>query len=178
MKYRASSNCSRIVPPHPDISHEDFLDEDQGPVVDHSIINFVPLCTVDEIGTKRVEEEKKKLKSKNSRCNNVGNLEMLKASVVDTEPTTTDGGWRPGNVTDPKIQEIGNFSIIQHNRETKEDLQFVSVKQAAYQDTTGRKYSIILTAKDHGVVADYGSIVYENLQKGAKELIAFKKFAS
>ncbi|KAJ4966670.1 hypothetical protein NE237_018519 [Protea cynaroides] len=37
MKYRASRNRSRIIPPEPDTVQEDFFDEDQGPVVDHPI---------------------------------------------------------------------------------------------------------------------------------------------
>ncbi|KAJ4975102.1 hypothetical protein NE237_000208 [Protea cynaroides] len=92
------------------------------------------------------------------------------------KPTTAVGGWHAANVTDPQIQEIGIFSISEHNKEAKVDLQFVSVKQAAYQDVSGRKYSSVLIAKDHGVAADYGSIVYENLPKDVKKLIAFKKF--
>ncbi|XP_043692776.1 uncharacterized protein LOC122643193 [Telopea speciosissima] len=68
------------------------------------------------------------------------------------------GRWQPlKDVNDPKVQEIGEFAVTEHNKEAKVDLQFGAVKKGEFQLDNGRNYRLLVTAKDHNIESDYNA---------------------
>ncbi|KAJ3697805.1 hypothetical protein LUZ61_001510 [Rhynchospora tenuis] len=84
------------------------------------------------------------------------------------QATTTQliGGWQPiENITDSHVQELGNYAVSEHNRQSGDNLEFLYVMSGATQfdEATGSmKYGLDIEARDaEGNVGHYRALVYE-----------------
>ncbi|KAJ1697389.1 hypothetical protein LUZ63_005901 [Rhynchospora breviuscula] len=94
--------------------------------------------------------------------------------------TTTQmvGGWEPiEDITDSHVQEIGNYAVSEHNRQSGDNLDFLAVMSGATQfdEATGsKKYGLDIDARDaEGDVGLYRALVYERYEDGHRELKSF-----
>ncbi|KAJ1697388.1 hypothetical protein LUZ63_005900 [Rhynchospora breviuscula] len=103
-------------------------------------------------------------------------LPLLLISLSFHVPTShSAGGWKPiENITDPHVQEIGNYAVSEHNRQSGDNLEFLGVMSGEKQVVAGTNYRLVLEASDEeGNVASYQAVVYERVWEGYRELNSF-----
>lgn len=88
---------------------------------------------------------------------------------------TLTGGWSPiPDVTDPKIVEIGKFSVDEHNKEDNASLEFKKVVKGESQVVAGTKYNLTITAADGSVENNYVALVWDKPWQKFRKLLSFK----
>ena len=86
------------------------------------------------------------------------------------------GGWRPiKNISDPHVQEIGEFAVTEHNKQAKESLKFQSVVSGETQVVSGTNYRLVVVAEDGGVSNKYEAVVWEKPWMGFRNLTSFTR---
>lgn len=85
------------------------------------------------------------------------------------------GGWYPiENITDPHVQEIGNYAVSEYNRQSGDNLNFVRVVSGETQVVAGVNYRLIIETTDaEGNVARYQAMVWEKAWQGFRQLTSF-----
>ncbi|KAK1436842.1 hypothetical protein QVD17_02626 [Tagetes erecta] len=88
------------------------------------------------------------------------------------------GGWKPIDITDPTVIDIGKFAVNEHNKEDKASLKFVKVVRGESQVVAGMNYNLTITAADADADADavksYVALVWDKPWMKFRKLLAFK----
>ncbi|XP_042509152.1 multicystatin-like [Macadamia integrifolia] len=85
------------------------------------------------------------------------------------------GGWQPiKDVTNPHVQELGQFAVTEHNGQSGKHVVFKCVVIGWTQVVTGVNYCLIIFAKDGCELQLYDAIVWEKPWEGFRQLISFK----
>lgn len=93
------------------------------------------------------------------------------------------GGWEPiKNVSDPHVQEIGEFAVAEYDERSKAQLVFKEVVKGETQVVAGINYRLTLKAsgqakiRGNGAVAvgEYEATVWEK-PDGTRQLTSFKQ---
>ncbi|KAL2495550.1 cysteine proteinase inhibitor 1-like [Forsythia ovata] len=71
---------------------------------------------------------------------------------------------------DPKVVEVAEYAIDEHNKEAKINLKLDHVLKAALQETT---YSLVIASRDGTTLDNYDVVVLVN--GDSKKLATFKK---
>ncbi|CAK9182245.1 unnamed protein product [Ilex paraguariensis] len=88
------------------------------------------------------------------------------------------GGWSPiKDPKDPKVQQIGQFAVTEHNNQAKTNLTFESVVRGETQVVAGTNYRLVLTAKDGTVSNNYEAVVWEKPWQKFRKLTSFKSLS-
>ncbi|CAA7052076.1 unnamed protein product [Microthlaspi erraticum] len=88
---------------------------------------------------------------------------------------TRVGGWSPiKNISDPHIIEVGEFAVSEYTRETKSDLNFVTIVSGESQVVAGMNYRLVITANHTGESKNYKAIVWEKPWLKSMNLTSFK----
>uniref|UniRef100_A0A0A8XUI8 Psei8 n=1 Tax=Arundo donax TaxID=35708 RepID=A0A0A8XUI8_ARUDO len=92
----------------------------------------------------------------------------ITASAAIGQSARADGGWEEiKNVSDPYVEEIGNWAVMKHNELTGEKLQFSEVVKGWKQVVAGTNYMLDLKTK--GSSRTYSAMVFDPLPNTAKE---------
>ncbi|MQM15186.1 hypothetical protein Taro_048125 [Colocasia esculenta] len=84
------------------------------------------------------------------------------------------GGYQPiRNVMDPHVQDIGKFTVEEHNKQADKALVFVSVVSGEQQVVAGTNYKLVVTAEDAGETNKYEVVVYDKPWENFRELTSF-----
>ncbi|KAJ4815267.1 Cysteine proteinase inhibitor [Rhynchospora pubera] len=103
-------------------------------------------------------------------------LSLLLISLSFHVPSShSAGGWQPiENITDPHVQEIGNYAVSEHNRQSGDNLEFLRVTSGETQVVAGTNYRLVLEASDEeGNAACYQAVVWEKAWEGFRQLTSF-----
>ncbi|KAL0306949.1 UNVERIFIED_CONTAM: Cysteine proteinase inhibitor 1 [Sesamum radiatum] len=88
------------------------------------------------------------------------------------------GGWKPiDNPKDPKVVEIANFAVTEHNKVARTALAFESVVKGETQVVAGTNYRLVIAAKD-GSAADskqYRALVWDKPWLKFRILLSFEE---
>ncbi|XP_072977285.1 cysteine proteinase inhibitor 5-like [Typha angustifolia] len=86
------------------------------------------------------------------------------------------GGWKAiKNISDPHVQELGEYAVAEHNKAAKPGLVFEKVVKGETQVVSGVNYRLVVEAKDGGgATGEYEAVVWEKTWEGFKQLISFK----
>ncbi|KAJ4755576.1 Cysteine proteinase inhibitor [Rhynchospora pubera] len=108
---------------------------------------------------------------------------LLISLFFQVTTTQTVGGWEPiENITDSHVQELGNYAVSEHNRQSGDNLDFLYVMSGAKQfdEATGReKYGLYIEARDaEDMLGLYRALVYEGYGDGYRELKFFNRTSS
>ncbi|KAG5569246.1 hypothetical protein H5410_059012 [Solanum commersonii] len=91
----------------------------------------------------------------------------------------TIGLWKPiTNTTDPKVVEIGNFAVDEHNEEEKTKLKFQEVVKGEYQVVHGLNYRLLISAKDGNSLHNYLADVWVKPGGKSRTLTSFEDCGS
>ncbi|KAL2245774.1 cysteine proteinase inhibitor 1-like [Sesamum indicum] len=103
--------------------------------------------------------------------------ELNEASPVWKRETIVDG-WKPiDNPKNPKVVEIANFAVTEHNKEASTALAFESVVKGETQVVAGTNYRLVIAAKD-GSAADskqYRALVWDKPWQKFRKLLSFEE---
>ncbi|KAJ4815268.1 Cysteine proteinase inhibitor [Rhynchospora pubera] len=106
-------------------------------------------------------------------------LPLLLISLSFQVTTTQfDGVWLPiENIADSHVQEIGNYAVSEHNRQSGDNLEFLEVISGERQVVAGKpgmNYLLALKARNaNGDVGRYQTEVYEREWEEYRELKSF-----
>ncbi|ESQ55793.1 hypothetical protein EUTSA_v10026611mg [Eutrema salsugineum] len=86
------------------------------------------------------------------------------------------GGWKPiKDVSDPNVEAIAKYAIEEHNKQSKANLVFEKVVRGKEQVVSGKKYDLIIAAKNGGgATKNYEAVVVERLWEHFRNLESFK----
>ncbi|KAK3036921.1 hypothetical protein RJ639_030886 [Escallonia herrerae] len=86
------------------------------------------------------------------------------------------GRWEPiKDPKDPKVQEIGEFAVSEHNKEAKASLKYESVVKGETKVVSGTNYRLRIEAEDGGVSGNYEAVVWDKPWKKFRQLTSFKR---
>ncbi|KAK2967492.1 hypothetical protein RJ640_010133 [Escallonia rubra] len=86
------------------------------------------------------------------------------------------GGWEPiKDPKDPKVQEIGEFAVSEHNKEASASLKYESVVKGETQVVSGTNYRLHIAAQDGGVSGNYEAVVWDKPWEKFRQLTSFKR---
>ncbi|EER92057.1 hypothetical protein BDA96_04G151700 [Sorghum bicolor] len=107
----------------------------------------------------------------------VGLCSVAPAASARGEPPVPQavGGWKPINVNDPHIQELGRWAVSEHGKQASDRLVFGKVVSGEEQIVAGTKYKLVIQATRAGAggnSATYGAVVYEKVDK-TRQLLSF-----
>jgi Aspartic acid proteinase inhibitor len=103
-------------------------------------------------------------------------LPLLLICFSSQVPTSNSaGGWQPiQNITDSHVQEIGNYAVSEHNKQSGDNLAFVRVVSGETQVVAGTNYRLVIQATDaEDHVAQYRAVVWEKQWEGFRNLTSF-----
>lgn len=90
---------------------------------------------------------------------------------VGAEKKPEMGGFEPiKNISDPRIQGLGQIAVKEYNNQTGSNLFFLGVVGGRLQVVEGINYIFYLIATDDISVSLYNALAFENLDK---ELILY-----
>lgn len=85
------------------------------------------------------------------------------------------GGWKPiEDPNDPHVIEIGQFAVVEYNKQSKMELKFQSVEKGETQVVSGTNYRLVVAAQDGTATNKYQAVVWENA-KQIKKLTSFHR---
>lgn len=85
------------------------------------------------------------------------------------------GGWKPiEDPNDPHVIEIGQFAVVEYNKQSKVELKFQSVEKGETQVVSGTNYRLVVAAQDGTATNKYQAVVWENA-KQIKKLTSFHR---
>lgn len=103
-------------------------------------------------------------------------LLLLSGEAAAARTAALVGGWSPiKNISDPHVQEIGKFTVTEHNRLAATNLKFQSVVSGESQVVSGVNYRLVVAAVDGGVSNKYEAVVWEKTWVGFRSLISFRR---
>ncbi|KAK2997035.1 hypothetical protein RJ639_025081 [Escallonia herrerae] len=86
------------------------------------------------------------------------------------------GRWEPiKDPKDPKVHEIGQFAVSEHNKEAKVSLKYESVVKGETQVVSGTNYRLRIAAEDGGVSGNYKAVVWYKPWEKFRQLTSFKR---
>lgn len=96
------------------------------------------------------------------------------AAPAGEVPRFVVGGWRPiKDVSDPHIQELGRWAVLEYVKRANDGLAFVKVVRGEEQVVAGTNYRLVIEATNGaGKSAAYVAVVYEALST-ARKLLSF-----
>ncbi|GMH15760.1 hypothetical protein Nepgr_017601 [Nepenthes gracilis] len=98
------------------------------------------------------------------------------SAAVDRQRSNELGSYRPiKNLTEPRVIEVGNFAVSEHNKEAGTKLLFVKVVKGDFQVVSGLNFRLVISAKDGVDLGNYEAVVYKKPWQSYKRLISFKK---
>ncbi|KAK2977053.1 hypothetical protein RJ640_011664 [Escallonia rubra] len=83
------------------------------------------------------------------------------------------GGWEP--IKDPKVKEIGEFAVSEHNKEAKASLKYEGVVKGETQVVSGTNYQLRIAAKDGDISGNYEAVVWDKPWNKFRQLTSFKR---
>ncbi|XP_075481323.1 cysteine proteinase inhibitor 5-like [Primulina tabacum] len=90
-------------------------------------------------------------------------------------------GWQTiSNLKDPKVVEIAEFAVKQHNMKVKIMLRLVSVIKGEIQIVTGVNYKLVISATDalaKMTESNYQVVVWDKPWMKERNLTSFEKIA-
>ncbi|TVU47978.1 hypothetical protein EJB05_07596, partial [Eragrostis curvula] len=89
-------------------------------------------------------------------------------------PTTAGGQWSPiptQYIDDPRIQELGEWAVKQHNKERNDVLKFSRVVSGDGQVVSGVNYRLIIETKDPD--GKYVAVLFEQVWTHIRVLNSF-----
>ncbi|KAL2495578.1 cysteine proteinase inhibitor 1-like [Forsythia ovata] len=103
----------------------------------------------------------------------VSTLFEVSTALGGRKAEVSDTGFKPADPKDPKVVEVAEYAIDEHNKEAKTNLKFDHVLKAAFQVVQETTYSLIVAANDGTTLDNYNVVVL--LNGDSKKLVAFKK---
>ncbi|KAJ4755578.1 Cysteine proteinase inhibitor [Rhynchospora pubera] len=105
---------------------------------------------------------------------------LLAASQLASARQPLAGGWSPiKNLTDQHVSDLGEYAVSEHDKASKDSLEFVRVVKGEEQVVAGMNYRLVIEAKDaKGQVAKYVAVVWEKVWANFKQLTSFKPISS
>ncbi|KAL0353293.1 UNVERIFIED_CONTAM: Cysteine proteinase inhibitor 1 [Sesamum angustifolium] len=100
---------------------------------------------------------------------------LLASSLNEASPV---GAWQPIDPKDPKVVEIANFAVTEHNKEAGSALVFQDVVKGTKQVVAGINYELVIAAGDGtpaGVRLYYQARVFEQPSQKSRKLLSFQK---
>ncbi|KAL5728883.1 hypothetical protein ACHQM5_001913 [Ranunculus cassubicifolius] len=86
------------------------------------------------------------------------------------------GSWTPiKDISDPHIQELGQFAVSEHNKADGTNLRFDRVTKGESQVVSGENYRLVVKAVDGSAANNYEAVVWEKAWAGVKNLTSFKQ---
>ncbi|KAK4439438.1 Cysteine proteinase inhibitor 1 [Sesamum alatum] len=105
---------------------------------------------------------------------------LLSSALNEASPVwkrkATVGGWRPiDNPKDPKVVEIANFAVTEHNKEASTALVFEAVVKGETQVVAGTNYRLVIAAKDGSPTGSkqYQAVVWDKPSLKFRKLVSF-----
>ncbi|KAK4381024.1 Cysteine proteinase inhibitor 1 [Sesamum angolense] len=100
------------------------------------------------------------------------------AILVASPLNEASPGWKPiDSPKDPKVVEIANFAVTEHNKEARTALAFESVVKGDTQVVAGTNYRLVIAAKN-GSAADskqYRAFVWDKPWQKFRKLLSFEE---
>ncbi|KAL2454196.1 Cysteine proteinase inhibitor 5 [Abeliophyllum distichum] len=103
----------------------------------------------------------------------VSTLYGVSTALGGHKAKASDVGFKPLDPKDPKVVEVAEYTINEHNKEVKSNLKFDHVLKADFQVAKETTYSLIIVASDGSTLSNYEAVVL--LNGDSKKLVAFKK---
>ncbi|KAK1556595.1 hypothetical protein Q3G72_008444 [Acer saccharum] len=86
------------------------------------------------------------------------------------------GRWQPiQNLSEPRVQGIGQFAVSEYNQRSKALLIFESLVEGESQVVKGIHYRLVVAAKDREATNNYEAIVLEREWEHFRNLTSFKE---
>ncbi|EPS59271.1 hypothetical protein M569_15537 [Genlisea aurea] len=107
-------------------------------------------------------------------------LFAVAAAVIGAEAEHPVGGWEPiANVNDPKLRDIADFAVKEHNREAGGRLIFRDILKGEQQVVSGMNYRLLISAVEAsgGLPGKYQAVVFEKVWQSTRTLVSFSKVA-
>ncbi|CAL0334564.1 unnamed protein product [Lupinus luteus] len=103
-------------------------------------------------------------------------LSLLFLSLSAISATAINGGWTPiKNINDHHVQEIAEFAVTEHNKQSGANLKLESVVKGESQVVSGTNYRLVLAASDGSAAAkNYKAVVYEKPWQKFRNLTSFE----
>ncbi|XP_073059690.1 cysteine proteinase inhibitor 5-like [Primulina eburnea] len=90
-------------------------------------------------------------------------------------------GWQPiSNLKDPKVVEIAEFAVKQHNMKINDMLRLVSVIKGESQIVNGVNYKLVISAAEvltKMTESNYRVVVWDKPWTKERNLTSFEKIA-
>uniref|UniRef100_A0ACD5YKS9 Uncharacterized protein n=1 Tax=Avena sativa TaxID=4498 RepID=A0ACD5YKS9_AVESA len=97
--------------------------------------------------------------------------------VAATPVTAIPGGWSNiKNITDPHIQELGKWAVMEHNKVDNDNLKFQKVVSGKQQIVNGVNYHLFIDAmRLEGSHGTYRAVLFEedSSNPNTRKLISF-----
>ncbi|KAF1882014.1 hypothetical protein Lal_00038657 [Lupinus albus] len=84
------------------------------------------------------------------------------------------GGWAAINdINDTHVKEIADFAVIEHNKQSGDNLKLESIIKGETQVVSGTNYRLVLTASDGSAAKKYVAAVFEKPWEHYRNLTSF-----
>ncbi|CAM0949318.1 unnamed protein product [Alopecurus aequalis] len=90
--------------------------------------------------------------------------------------TAIPGGWSKINITEPHIQELGKWAVMEHNKVGNDNLRFQKVVSGENQIVNGVNYRLVIDAlRLDASYGTYMSVLFEedSSNPNTRKLISF-----
>ncbi|KAJ8759820.1 hypothetical protein K2173_009921 [Erythroxylum novogranatense] len=104
-----------------------------------------------------------------------GIVSLVAVAVGVTKAAAMPGGWEPiKNVSDPHIQEIGEYAVSEYDKRAKAELKYENVEGGETQVVSGINYRLVVKAMDGTTAKNYEAVVWEKPWLKYRNLTSFK----